>query len=209
MKSDTRSEDSRSNSKRDAILRSAMNEFFANGYEAASMDRIADAANVSKRTVYNHFEDKEKLYKSLIEFLANQRQHPSLNDVEKFAAVAPPKNLLQMIGMSMIQTIKHESNILPFIRIIIGESGRFPELAKTFVRSMEKPKMEFLISYLKNNKFAKFSDPEATAWSFSGTIVYYVIITEILGSSEIMSIEPERLITSLVDSIVAGAEKIG
>ncbi|HCT25152.1 MAG TPA: TetR family transcriptional regulator, partial [Stenotrophomonas sp.] len=39
--------------KREAIVRAAVEEFRASGYEATSMDRIAEVAGVSKRTVYN------------------------------------------------------------------------------------------------------------------------------------------------------------
>ena len=45
--------------KRLAILDGAIRVFIENGYETSSMDRIAEAAGVSKRTVYNHFPSKE------------------------------------------------------------------------------------------------------------------------------------------------------
>lgn len=55
--------------KRDAIVRAAVEEFRASGYEATSMDRIAEAAGVSKRTVYNHFPSKEALFSMILEEL--------------------------------------------------------------------------------------------------------------------------------------------
>lgn len=48
--------------KRVAIIDAAIEEFLAAGYDATSMDRIAARANVSKRTVYNHFPSKEALF---------------------------------------------------------------------------------------------------------------------------------------------------
>src|SRR3978361_466785 len=48
--------------KRLAILDAAAEEFRAFGFEATSMDRIAAKAEVSKRTVYNHFPSKEDLF---------------------------------------------------------------------------------------------------------------------------------------------------
>lgn len=35
--------------------------FLREGFTRASMDAIAEAASVSKRTVYNHFPDKQAL----------------------------------------------------------------------------------------------------------------------------------------------------
>ena len=48
--------------KREDIIQAAVSEFIANGFSATSMDRIAATAQVSKRTVYNHFENKEALF---------------------------------------------------------------------------------------------------------------------------------------------------
>ncbi len=56
---------SRSDQKRIDILKGAGAEFVEHGYDGASMDRIAERAQVSKRTVYNHFSSKEVLFKQL------------------------------------------------------------------------------------------------------------------------------------------------
>ncbi|MCF5632840.1 TetR family transcriptional regulator, partial [Pseudomonas syringae] len=46
--------------KREAIVLAAIAEFGDRGFEITSMDRIAARAEVSKRTVYNHFPSKEE-----------------------------------------------------------------------------------------------------------------------------------------------------
>ncbi|GAB7181380.1 TetR/AcrR family transcriptional regulator [Kitasatospora sp. Ki12] len=51
--------------KRKAITLAAMVVFGREGYVRASMDAIAAEAGVSKRTVYNHFGDKEALFLSV------------------------------------------------------------------------------------------------------------------------------------------------
>lgn len=48
--------------KRDAIVEAATNLFQTLGFDGASMDRVAETANVSKRTLYNHFPSKEELF---------------------------------------------------------------------------------------------------------------------------------------------------
>ena len=58
--------------KREAILSAAVEEFRTAGYEATSMDRIAAAAGVSKRTVYNHFPSKDELFGLMLEHLWNR-----------------------------------------------------------------------------------------------------------------------------------------
>lgn len=52
--------------KREQIFQAAVIEFHENGFGATSMDQISARAGASKRTVYKHFESKEKLFQELI-----------------------------------------------------------------------------------------------------------------------------------------------
>ena len=54
---------------REHMLWTAKNVFRELGFERASMDVIAARAGVSKRTVYAHFENKERLYLSVVELV--------------------------------------------------------------------------------------------------------------------------------------------
>jgi AcrR family transcriptional regulator len=49
------------------ILKSAGAEFLRNGYAGASLRRIAAAAGLTTGALYRHYEDKESLYKTLVE----------------------------------------------------------------------------------------------------------------------------------------------
>ncbi|QDV82120.1 TetR/AcrR family transcriptional regulator [Stieleria sp.] len=55
--------------KRASIVQAAVEAFQQYGYFAASMNGIADAASVSKRTLYNHFDSKEALFDAIVEEL--------------------------------------------------------------------------------------------------------------------------------------------
>ncbi|MCG8418858.1 MAG: TetR/AcrR family transcriptional regulator [Proteobacteria bacterium] len=59
----------RQSPKRRAILDAATAAFRDEGYEATSMDRIAEWAGVSKRTIYNHFGSKEVLFRAVVDQL--------------------------------------------------------------------------------------------------------------------------------------------
>src|SRR5471030_155049 len=66
--------------KRDAIVQAAIVEFRANGFEATSVDKVAARAEVSKRTLYNHFASKDELFAEILRVLwessANQLERP-------------------------------------------------------------------------------------------------------------------------------------
>lgn len=48
------------------IIDHAIDVFSRKGFDAASMDEIADAAGVSKKTVYNHFQSKDRLFREIV-----------------------------------------------------------------------------------------------------------------------------------------------
>jgi len=50
------------------ILERAVSLFARHGFEATTMDMIAEAAEVSKGTVYNYFANKQELFRILIEW---------------------------------------------------------------------------------------------------------------------------------------------
>lgn len=62
----------RSQLKRAAIIEAARTTFKSLGVTATSMDKLAEVAGVSKRTVYNHFATKEALVMTLMTDLWEQ-----------------------------------------------------------------------------------------------------------------------------------------
>lgn len=48
-------------SKRDQLLRNALDLFYRNGFHATGMDMVAAETGVSKTSIYNHFRSKEEL----------------------------------------------------------------------------------------------------------------------------------------------------
>lgn len=55
-----------SQKKRESILEGAMQAFIEYGFEGTSMDKIATLANVSKITIYKHFQSKEILFQEMV-----------------------------------------------------------------------------------------------------------------------------------------------
>ena len=54
---------------RDHILKAAKDVFLEMGYERASMDVVAARAETSKRTLYAHFESKDKLFLAVVDLV--------------------------------------------------------------------------------------------------------------------------------------------
>src|SRR5882724_2632250 len=54
---------------REHILRTAKDVFLELGFERASMDVVAARASTSKRTLYAHFESKDKLFLAVVDLV--------------------------------------------------------------------------------------------------------------------------------------------
>jgi AcrR family transcriptional regulator len=55
--------------KRDAVIGAALSLFLKRGYRKTSIDDIAEVAQVAKRTVYLHFQDKEAVFLEVVDYL--------------------------------------------------------------------------------------------------------------------------------------------
>lgn len=195
------SERSKSNEKTEAILKGAMEEFLAHGYAATSMDRVAKAAGVSKATVYSHFGDKEGLFNALIQTLAKDKFQTAIGLKEPQSLEEDPKIVLRQLATKLLDNAVSDRTFQNFIRIIIGESGRFPELAKAYVNNVAKPAIEILTQYFQSHPNLNLPDEEATVRIFMGTLIYYIMLQELMHGKDIIPLESDRLVDALADLI--------
>lgn len=196
-----RNERQRSPEKTTAILTGGMQEFLAHGYAATSMDRVATAAQVSKATVYSHFKDKESLFIALIQQMVERRFQAIFSAGDPLLLQEPPEIVLRDIANRALD-LSSEKQFLNFMRLIIGESGRFPQLAQAFVTHIEQTAFRKLCQYFTACPHLHLSDPEATARIFVGAIVHYMIVQEMLHGKDILPIERERIIQTLIGMII-------
>ncbi|AFZ16320.1 TetR/AcrR family transcriptional regulator [Allocoleopsis franciscana] len=186
--------------KTNAILDGAMQEFLANGYAATSMDKVAAAAGVSKATVYSHFQGKQGLFTALVQRLACKKEIFSLERLQ--SVQDDPASFLRRFAIGMLENVADDPQVLTFLRIIIGESGRFPELARAFVQNIEKPTLELLSQYFASHPELQIPDPEVAARMFVGTLVHFVILRDVLHSGDLVPMERDRLLDNLLHVII-------
>lgn len=184
-----------------AILTGAMQEFLANGYAATSMDRVAAAAGVSKATVYSHFQDKAGLFAALVQQLAEHKFRTVFDPRDQGALQGEPRAALSELAEKILEDADRDTQFCEFVRLIVGESGRFPELAKPYVQHVAKPLLDSLTRYLSSRSELALKDPEAIARTFAGTLIYFVILQRVLGGRDSMPMARDRIITTLVDLI--------
>ncbi|CDM95811.1 MAG: TetR/AcrR family transcriptional regulator [Limnospira sp. PMC 1291.21] len=183
--------------KAEQILQGAIEEFLAHGFAATSMDRVAKTAGVSKATLYNHFGDKESLFSALTEYLGEKR-------ILDFVIEEPedPAIFLKTWATAIFNQILNDPELLCFLRLIIGESGRFPELAQAFIRNVVKVGINRLTKSLESYPQLRLADAEVTARVIMGALLHYLLIQEIMHGEEIMPMERDRYIEGLVKLVI-------
>ncbi|MBU6297076.1 MAG: TetR/AcrR family transcriptional regulator [Alphaproteobacteria bacterium] len=109
------------------ILDAALTVFAEKGFAAARMEDIAARAGVTKGTIYLYFSSKEDVFKSLARVSVGATLTDAALQAGRFEGSA--REFLTMFLSAVAEMIQHgERVILP--KIIIAESGNFPELAR-------------------------------------------------------------------------------
>lgn len=193
-----------STEKTTAILNGAMQVFLEQGYVGTTMDRVAAAAGVSKPTVYSHFHDKETLFNALIEQCVQKTHWARLPPEMLQPSAASPEKVLRQLADSILESCMENAEKITFIRLILGESGRFPELGRAFVQHMDKPILDTLTQYLSDCPALDLPDPRAAAYMFTGTLIFFLMSHVMLHGDDILSIEPDRLVDHLIAVCCAG-----
>ena len=160
--------------KRATILNAAVDAFIEYGFERTSMDLIADRANSSKRTVYNHFSSKESLIEeAFTEFLRVTFESKRIEyDKEKSI-----EEQLGEFANSKIE-LTNDPRQLGLMRVTLSAFVTHPEMAKravSFSDSQEDGLVMWLEEATKDGRL-QVADPKLAAkafWSlFAGTFFW-------------------------------------
>lgn len=119
------------------MLDDAVDLFLAEGYASTSLDLVAQRSSASKRTVYAYFTDKAGLFTAAVE-----RLH------DRIAETAEQSAPLLELCTSLVETL-HSDEAVALHRIVVGESTRFPELARSFYVAGPARSTQLLLAALR------------------------------------------------------------
>ncbi|WNM29067.1 TetR/AcrR family transcriptional regulator [Streptomyces sp. Li-HN-5-11] len=113
--------------KRQAITRAARAVFGREGYSRASVDVIAVEAGVSKRTIYNHFTDKEELFQTVALEGAEQVTEAVGQILERhLRKVVDVREDLIAFGLERVAAVTEFPDHFALVRTIEAEVTRIP-----------------------------------------------------------------------------------
>jgi TetR/AcrR family transcriptional regulator, mexJK operon transcriptional repressor len=131
--------------RRTAIVDIAHAAFLADGYAATSMSTIAARVGGSKATLYNYFSSKEELFAAVVAKKCEQLQ-VFLYDAQ--VEGGDFRSAMQKFGERFLQLLLREESIATY-RLVVAESGRFPELGRTFYETGMKQGRGKLAEYFR------------------------------------------------------------
>ena len=122
----------RSQQKHLDIINAAKEEFIEHGFLAANMDRITSSAEVSKRTLYRHFESKEVLFESVLTIINDSVNE---NVSYQFDEEKSTEEQLNDIAYKEIE-ILYQTYGISLARTIVMEFLRQPDMAKNLIKNI-------------------------------------------------------------------------
>jgi len=131
--------------KRAAVLEAAMALFPSRGYDGTSVEAIAQAAGVSKLTVYSHFADKEALFEAAVtECCAQMLPHRLFEP----SAGLPVGEALMGIGRAFVDLMMDERAIA-LHRVMVAQAGQDQRLAEIFFSAGPRASLQEMESFLR------------------------------------------------------------
>lgn len=116
--------------KRRAILDGALEVFARDGYARASIDAIAEASDVSTRTIYNHFGDKAGLFEAVVEDSATSVSTAHIEQVDSIlggvASAAEMRQALTACGLALQTVVPPQEPHWGLVRHVLADAEHIP-----------------------------------------------------------------------------------
>lgn len=183
--------------RRAAILTAAEGVFTNIGYGAATMEEIARAAAMSKRTVYSFFPDKRAIFSALISFV---KLYPEGAVVTKSAATRADLT-------RHLQTLAERAQLhVEMTRLVISEAKHCPELAAIFRERAIRQGKRFFTDAVRSFQAAHnrhvSKDVEHTAAMLFGAIIGDLHLRVLLGEKPLSRNKLQKHIDSAIKLIL-------
>ena len=183
----------RDTGKDEAILLAAGDLFMERGYEDVSMDAVAQAAGVSKATIYARYADKDALFAAV---LRQECERGVSSDSFFPAADQPVRDTLILLATRFLDLVTGEK-AMQMNRVLIAESSRAPRMAELFYETAVLSLKNRFATWLEAETVRgrlNVRDPHGAAWRYLGGVKGEAHMRASFG---LPPIDPEELQTHL------------
>jgi AcrR family transcriptional regulator len=160
------------------IVRAAYEVFSEKGFASARLDDIARRAGVSKGALYLYFETKQDIFEAVVK----DAVAPNIGAIEQFALGFPgPFEQLIRMMIPRVAEMADRTGMGKVIKMVIGESGNFPEIARIWHDDVIAKGIGLLTSVIaqaQERGEVRPGDPRQHALSIAGPLLAAVIFRE-------------------------------
>ena len=156
-----------------------MRLFLERGFGSVSMDELAEAAGLARRTLYNQFTSKEEIFREMLLRVSGQLEDAFPTGIETQGDV---EEVLRVIARIILDLHKNPE-YLGFLRMVVADNRQFPWIAEEFAAVMD-PQTERLIRYfahLNTVGILDCRDPTLAAHQFMGMLNEFSLWPWIMG----------------------------
>jgi AcrR family transcriptional regulator len=164
---------------REAVVDAATKLFLQRGFGAVSMDELAEAAGVARRTLYNQFASKEEIFREMLHRVSRQLEHALPPGIETRGAV---EEVLHLVAQAILELHKHPEYV-GFLRMVLADHRQFPWIAKAFAALMD-PQTERLTRFIAQQTAMGVLDcrnPVLAAHQFMGMLNEFTLWPWMMG----------------------------
>ena len=153
------------------LLEAALDTFLARGYEQTTMEDIARVAQMSKRTLYSRYADKQAIFLAAVT-TASERYTVSEQALQAIEQDDIRATLLAVAKLRLDNLSSPEG--LRLQRILSTQSYRFPELQNSLFENYSGPTLDFLTRLFEKSTRAgrlAISDPRSASIAFLSLVL--------------------------------------
>jgi TetR/AcrR family transcriptional regulator, mexJK operon transcriptional repressor len=189
------------------ILEAASTLFLRNGYLGTSVDDIAALARVSKQTVYTHFADKEQLFAELVRGNISRVDAFIESVTAELGETNAVEDALRAFAKRHVRTVV-QPEAVQLRRLMIGEAGRFPDLAREYYTRVPQRVIAALAAQLQRlteRRLLRVADPLLAANHLAWLILGMPLDAAMFGADGGQSTptDLDRLADAAVDVFLA------
>ena len=185
------------------ILDAALTVFVSKGFAATKLDDVAAAAGISKGLLYRYFDNKAELFKEVV----RQALVMTVRDVgDRTRASGSAAAALDII-LEQLVTIASDPRRSAIPKLVISESGSFPELAIFYRAEVIGPAFQVLTAIVRRGvESGEFRAvvPEMAAHSVMAPMLLAVIWRHTFERHGAPHLDPAALIRQHRDILLNG-----
>jgi TetR/AcrR family transcriptional repressor of mexJK operon len=202
-----RADDPRVVRSRAAVVEAARTLFLQKGYASTTMEEIAAAAGLTKRTLYNNYPDKEALFTQIVTEVMAYAEAFARGLHDEFTAEVTGKNLrvtLDDLARRLTLGIMRPE-VVALRRLLIGEAREFPAFGATYFERAPGQVLDALASgFGRWGKRGLLLVSGAAAARLAAAQFAYLVVGEPLDRAMLIGTVPSR--AHVIDCAREGVE---